>query len=169
MPSLRHITRHCLLLAVVAARLHAADAPATTVSRIADLGWLAGSWQGTWENGARFEAHYTDAGGGVILSASKELRNDRAVAFEFELFFERDGAIIYRPFPNGRQSAHDFLLIRLENDANGSRAAFENTEHDFPQHFVFARPNPDTLVITLSGLDKDGGRRQIRYELLRLR
>ncbi len=148
------------------AHAEATDAPA---ARLADLAWLAGHWRGTLANGATIEAHYTGPDGGAIVSASKEVRNGRAVAFELELFFEKDGRVIYRPFPNGRRSEHDFPLVRFEATADGARAVFENTAHDFPQTFEFAYPAPDRLTITLSGPGKDGSGRSIQFDLRRVR
>jgi len=141
--------------------LHASD----SAPRIADLGWLSGHWRGTLANGATFEAHYSGTDGHTIVSASKEVRDDRTVTFELELFFEQDGRIIYQPFPNGRRSEHAFPLVTL--DAAARRAVFENKEHDFPQTFTFAREEPDLLVITLSGPGRNGTPKHIRYTLRR--
>lgn len=141
--------------------------PAPAV-RIDDLGWLAGNWRGTLENGASFEAHYTSPEGGAIVSASKEVKHGRIVAFELELFFEQDGRVIYRPFPNGRRSEHDFPLVSYEAGSGGARAVFENKEHDFPQTFVFALASPEQLIITLAGPAKDGSTRRLQFDLRRV-
>lgn len=166
----RFASLRCRSLLVIALFLSAAgnsfgsDAGAP---RVADLGWLAGTWQGTLENGAQFEAHYTTADGGRILSMSKEVRDGRAVFFEFELFHEREGVVIYQPFPNGRPSAHDFPLTGFEADGESRKAVFENKAHDFPQAITFAQPTPDSLVITLSGPGKDDTWREMRFALRR--
>ncbi len=150
--------------AIIALPAIAQEAPA---AKIADLGWLAGHWRGTLKNGAIFETHYTDASGGTIVSASKEIRNGRTVGFELELFYEKDGRIIYQPHPNGRRSEHAFPLLGY--DATARRAVFENKEHDFPQTFNFELAAPDNLVITLSGPDKDGATKEIVYDLRRVK
>ncbi len=148
------------------------DAPPATaaapVARLADLAWLAGHWRGTLANGATFEAHYTGPDGGAIVSASKEVRHWRIAAFELELFFEREGRVIYRPFPNGKRSEHDFPLVSYETGDGGARAVFENKEHDFPQTFVFALAAPDQLIITLAGPGKDGNIRRLQFDLRRV-
>lgn len=134
---------------------------------VADLAWLAGHWRGTLKNGATFEAHYTDASGGTIVSVSKEHRDGRTLTFELELFFEQDGRVVYLPHPNGQRSEHSFPLVAF--DATAPRAEFENTAHDFPQRFRFHRESPDVLAITLSGPGRNGKVREIRYELHRVR
>lgn len=144
-----------------------ATAQETPPPRVADLAWLAGDWRGTLANGATFDAHYSDGAGGTIVSVSKEHRGDRTLAFELEVFFEKGGRLFYQPHPNGRKSDHVFPLLEL--DRNGRRAVFENKEHDFPQTFIFARPDEQTLVILLRGPGKDGATRDIRYELKRFR
>lgn len=136
------------------------------VARVADLAWLAGHWRGTLANGATFDAHYTNAEGGTIASASKEVRRGRTTTVEFELFFEKDGRVIYQPFPNGKKSEHAFPLVDF--DPAAKRAVFENTEHDYPKSFTFAQPSPDELVITLSGPGRSGGVKEIRYALKRV-
>jgi len=136
-------------------------------ARLADLGWLAGTWQGTMKNGATFETHYTDATAGTILSVSKEHRNGRTLGFELELFYEKDGRVIYQPHPNGKRSEHAFPLLAF--NATAKKVTFENKEHDFPQTFVFHLASPDNLVITLSGPGKDGATREIVYDLKRVK
>ncbi|HYC69979.1 MAG TPA: DUF6265 family protein [Opitutaceae bacterium] len=152
-----------LLILALGAAAGAQESPA---ARVADLAWLAGHWRGLLANGAIFEAHYTDAAGGTIVSASKEHRGGRTLAFELELFFEKAGRVFYQPHPNGRRSEHVFPLTHLEPAAR--RAVFENKEHDFPQTFIFERPADDRLVIILRGPDKNGGSKDIRYELQRV-
>jgi hypothetical protein len=139
----------------------------TAGARVADLGWLAGHWQGTLRNGAVFETHYTDATAGTILSVSKEHRNGRTLGFELELFYEKDGRVIYQPHPNGKRSEHAFPLLAY--DAAARRVTFENKEHDFPQTFTFHLAGPDNLVIRLGGPGRDGATREIVYDLKRVK
>ena len=69
--------RWSFLFAVAA--LATASAQPVSSPRVADLGWLAGHWRGTLANGATFEAHYSDAAGGTIVSVSKEHRGERTL------------------------------------------------------------------------------------------
>lgn len=132
---------------------------------LSDLGWLAGHWVGTGTNGVEYESRYSSPNGGLIVSASKEVRNGRAVSADFEMFFEKDGGIIFQPFPNGKKSEHGFPLASY--DAAARRAVFENREHDFPQVFIYEQPAPDQLRITLEGPGKDGETKRIVFDLHR--
>ncbi|MDP1580611.1 MAG: DUF6265 family protein [Candidatus Didemnitutus sp.] len=141
-----------------------AETPPTC--RVSDLAWLAGHWRGTLASGATFDAHYTDTTGGTVVGASKEVRGGRTVGVELELFYERDGSVIYQPFPNGVKSERHFPL--REHDVAANRVVFENQEHDFPQTFSFQRRDAATLVITLQGPGKNGALREITYTLARV-
>lgn len=132
---------------------------------LSDLGWLAGHWIGTSEGGVVYESHYSDPTGGLIVSAHKELRNGRAVSADFEMFFVKDGRIIFHPSPNGRKSEHSFPLAGY--DALARRAVFENRDNDFPQVFIFEQPATDALRITLEGPGKDGEVKRIVFEMRR--
>jgi hypothetical protein len=154
---MRHLYRLSPFIALSACLLSAAT--------VADLGWLAGHWRGTLANGATFETHYTGAEGGMIFSVSKEVKKGRVVTFELETFFEKDGQVIYHPYPYGKKSEHAFPLLTY--DAAAKRAVFENKEHDYPQTFTFEQPAPDRLVITLSGPGRNGQKKDIVYDLKR--
>ncbi|MBA4138846.1 MAG: hypothetical protein C0518_16195 [Opitutus sp.] len=149
-----------------------ASSPATTepaaapLARVADLAWLSGHWRGTLKSGATFETFYTDASGNTIVSASKEHRAGRTLTVEFELFYEKDGRVIYQPHPHGARSPHAFPLVAF--DAAAKRATFENKEHDFPQTFVFDAGTRDVLLIVLSGPGRNGATKELRYELRRV-
>jgi hypothetical protein len=162
----RSTRRAATLGLLVFSSLATAAESTTPAARIADLAWLAGHWQGQLANGATFEAHYTDAGGGTILSVSKEHRDGRTLSYELELFHEKEGRLLYLPHPNGKRSEHAFPLIAY--DAIAKRAVFENKAHDYPQAFVFHLESPDRLVITLSGPGRNGQTKEIRYALSRL-
>jgi hypothetical protein len=139
-----------------------AHAAATLVS---DLGWLAGSWIGGSSESTIYESHYSTPNGGVIVSASKETRNGRTVSTDLEMIHQKDGRIIFQPFPNGVKSPSSFPLVTF--DALARRAVFENREHDFPQVFIFEQPALDALKITLQGPGKEGTTKSIVYEFRR--
>jgi len=132
---------------------------------LSDLGWLAGHWIGSTESGTVYESHYSDPTGGLIVSAHKEIRNGRAVSADFEMFFVKDGRIVFHPSPNGRKSEHSFPLV--DYDALARRAVFENREHDFPQVFIYEQSAPDQLRITLEGPGKGRETKRITFNLCR--
>src|ERR687891_2258206 len=87
---------------------------------ISDLSWLEGTWRGRI-GGRDFEAHYTGAEGGQILSASKYTEEGKPDGFEFERFEQRGDTLILTPFPEGESSV-SFPLA--EYDGRTRRAVF---------------------------------------------
>jgi hypothetical protein len=129
--------------------------------RISDLAWLEGVWQG--KIGDRdFEARYSGADGGQVLSASKYTKEGVAAGFEFERFEEQGDSLVLTPFPEGKSSV-TFRLAEL--DVKGRRAVFENLAHDFPTRLSYQRVANDHLTILVSGPGEDGNEQVLTYSL----
>jgi hypothetical protein len=130
---------------------------------IDDLSWLEGTWRGNI-GGREFEAHYTGAEGGQILSASKYTEDGKAAGFEFERFEQQGDTLILTPFPEGMSSV-SFPLA----DYNGRSklAVFENLAHDFPTRISYQRTARDRLTILVSGPGEDGKEQVLTYSLKR--
>src|SRR5919112_4348754 len=94
----------------------------TYAPTIADLSWLEGVWRGKI-GGREFEAHYTGAEGGQILSASKYSEDGKPAGFEFERFEQRGDTLLLTPYPEGQASV-SFPLA--DYHAENRRAVFEN-------------------------------------------
>jgi hypothetical protein len=131
--------------------------------RIADLAWLEGTWRGQI-GGRDFEARYSGADGGQVLSASKYTKDGLAAGFEFERFEEQGDSLILTPFPEGKSSV-TFRLAEL--DIKGRRAVFENLAHDFPTRLSYQRVANDRLTILVSGPGEDGNEQVLTYSLRR--
>jgi hypothetical protein len=128
-----------------------------------DLSWLEGTWWG--EVGDRlFEAHYTGAEGGQILSASKYTKDGKPSGFEFERFEQRGDTLVLTPFPDGNASV-SFPLA--DYDSRNRRAVFENLGHDFPTRISYQRVARDRLTILVSGPAEDGNEQVLTYALRR--
>ena len=130
---------------------------------ISDLSWLEGTWRGRI-GGRDFEAHYTGAEGGQILSASKYTEEGKPAGFEFERFEQRGDTLILTPYPEG-QSSVSFPLA--DYDAENRRAVFENLAHDFPTRISYQRLSRDRLTILVSGPTEDGKEQVLTYALRR--
>src|SRR5688572_27729404 len=116
---------------------------------IAQLAWLAGTWNGA--NGPiAFQERWTPPAGGAMLAVSRTVKGDRMVAFEFLRIVERDGTLIYIAQPNGRPPT-EFRLSTIAADG----ATFENKAHDFPKVITYAKKGDGTLEARVS----DGGQR----------
>ncbi len=137
----------------------------TSPPSIRDLAWLEGTWQG--KIGERdFEARYSGADGGQVLSASKYTKEGVAAGFEFERFEELDGTLVLTPFPEGKSSV-TFKLAELEPTSR--RAVFENLAHDFPTRLSYQRVADNRLTILVSGPGEDGQEQVLTYSLTRRR
>ena len=94
--------------------------------QLSELGWLEGLWVGDTGEG-RFEARYTGADGGLVLSTNKMLGADgRLQSWEYEQFRVQDGAVIMRPYPGGTthyQSNYPLFRFRLGSFLAGSALA----------------------------------------------
>ena len=130
---------------------------------IHDLSWLEGVWRGKL-GGKEFEAHYTGAEGGQILSASKYIENGKPAGFEFERFEQKGDTLVLTPFPEGMSSV-SFPLA--EYDGKAKRAVFENLAHDFPTRISYQRVARDRLTILVSGPAEDGKEQVLTYALNR--
>lgn len=130
---------------------------------VSDLSWLQGKWQGRI-GGRDFEAHYTGAEGGQILSASKYTEDGKPAGFEFERFEQRGDTLVLTPFPEGKSSV-SFPLA--EYDAQNRRAVFENLAHDFPTRISYQRVAKNRLTILVSGPGEDGQEQILTYSLTR--
>jgi hypothetical protein len=133
--------------------------------RVSDLSWLEGIWRGKI-GGRDFEAHYTGANGGQVLSASKYTEAGKPAGFEFERFAQRGDTVMLTPFPEGKSSV-SFPLA--EYDAQGHRAVFENLAHDFPTRISYQRIAKNRLTILVSGPGEDGKEQVLTYALERKR
>jgi hypothetical protein len=130
---------------------------------IRDLAWLEGTWRGQI-GGRDFEARYSGADGGQVLSASKYTKDGLAAGFEFERFEEQGDSLVLTPFPEGKSSV-TFRLAEL--DLKGRRAVFENLAHDFPTRLSYQRVANDRLTILVSGPGEDGNEQVLTYSLKR--
>jgi hypothetical protein len=128
----------------------AKDAEAT--KGIAALAWLQGSWRSDGGH-STWEAAYTGPEGGEVVSASKEISGGKVVTYDFERFYEKDGKVIFSPYPHGKKSSHEFPLESL--DAAAKKAVFANPANDFPSRFTYHRAADDRLVVTLEGKQGD--------------
>ena len=114
---------------------------------IAALDWLAGAWKGSAGTSV-WETNYSTPAGGMVVSSSKEIRDGKAVMFDYEVFVEREGKIVLTPFPFGKRSkdfpAKDF-------DPAKKKIVLENAAHDFPRRFTYELTKSGALHITLEG------------------
>ena len=108
-----------------------------TAPKLASLGWLAGAWKGT-DRGTAMEEFWTEPKGGLMLGLHRDVRDGRAVSFEFLRIEEGAGGLVYQASPRGAP-ATPFPLAEIGKE----RVVFANPDHDFPKRILY-------------WLDKDG-------------
>ena len=129
---------------------------------IAALAWLAGCWE--LRSGARIvEEQWTSPRGGLMLGASRAVRNDSLIEFEQVRIEQRGTDLFYVASPS-RQATAEFKAT----SADASSVVFENPAHDFPKKIFYRRQGADSLVAGIEG-PRAGATRTINYPYKRVR
>ena len=137
-----------ILLSLAAAVLVAAE----SASSLADLSWMAGSWE-TRSEGRVVEEHWTRPGGGTMLGMSRTVRQDHTTAFEFVRIEARADGIFYVAQPQGHPPV-DFKPA----SSNAQEAIFANPGHaDHLKKIVYRKNADGSLTARIEG--EDGGKR----------
>jgi len=128
---------------------------------ITKLTWLAGCWE--LKAGARLvEEQWTSPRGGLMLGASRTVRNDSLVEFEQVRIEQRRQALVYVASPS-RQATAEFTAT----SSSDSAVVFENPAHDFPKKIFYRRQGGDSLVAGIEG-PRAGTTRTINYPYRRV-
>lgn len=116
------ISATCVALAIDLTRSAVPSAPSPP-ARLADLAWLAGSWEGDGIGGGKALEVYSPAAGGQMVGHFTQLNPDGSVVFyEIISITEKDGTLHYRlkhfhPDLTGweeKDVVRDFPLVALE-------------------------------------------------------
>ncbi len=124
------------------ALLVASTASAATVE---DLKWMAGTWEGT-KNDVHSEEIWAAPSGGLLIGMHRDVKDGRAVGFEFFRIQMHEGAITYLSQPGG-QPVTPFTL----KESSATRVVFENPTHDFPQRVIYWQTKPNELRARIEG------------------
>lgn len=120
--------------------------PSTQPTQLADLGFIHGAWAS--ENSrSRTEEFWSPPRAGTMLGASRTMRGDKTVFFEHFRIEQRDGEIVYVAQPGGRAPT-EFKLTSFD----GTRAVFENPQHDFPTRIIYEKIDNRTMRASIEGL-----------------
>lgn len=129
---------------------------------ISQLKWLAGCWE--LRSGARLvDEQWTSPRGGLMLGASRAVRNDSLIEFEQVRIEQRGSALVYVASPS-RQATVEFKAT----SADESSVVFENPDHDFPKKIFYRRRGTDSLVAGIEG-PRGGSTRTINYPYKRVK
>jgi hypothetical protein len=135
-----------VLLLAIGTSLAAQDR--TTKLELSALAWMAGTWTGVTEN-TEMEEQWTVPKGGIMLGIHRDVRDGRAVSFEFIRIQESADGVTYWASPNGKP-ATPFRAIEIA----GQRVVFENKEHDFPQRVIYRLTSDGMLHARIEGTIK---------------
>ncbi len=119
-------------------------APARAAS-LASLAWMTGSWSGI-QDGVTSEEHWSTPQGGLMLGMHRDVKEGRAVSFEFLRVVARGDSLVYVALPRGRNET-PFPMKSLA----GKRVVFENPQHDFPQRILYWQTRPNELHARIEG------------------
>jgi hypothetical protein len=140
-----------VLVALPAPAAAGEPVPASPPPRLADLGWLAGTWAGPGDSDA-IEEHWSAPRGTMMLGLHHELRGERS-SFEFlRIEAGKDGSLVYQASPGGRCPPTPFPLVEW----GAHRLVFANPEHDFPQRILYWLDEERRLHARVEGPGKDG-------------
>jgi uncharacterized protein YndB with AHSA1/START domain len=152
---LTQFSRSSLVLACLVAgflphtvSVRAAEPAAAT--RVADLAWLAGLWEGD-KDGARNEEQWLAPAGGTMLGVSRTVSGGRTVFIEFMRIDEAAGQVVMTAYPAAGAGV-PFTLAR----SGPSEAVFENPAHDFPQRIIYRRESGSRLFARIESITPGG-------------
>ncbi|MEO7653662.1 MAG: DUF6265 family protein [Bryobacteraceae bacterium] len=132
----------------LAGMLLCAVTPATDSDRLSKFSFLAGCWSGQ-VGLLRFDEQWSKPAGGLMLGASRTLRQGKLIFSEFMRIEQAGPDVTYTPRIGTKQPPVTFKMISLEGD----EVVFENPTHDFPQRIRY-RKTTSGLFAQIEGLDK---------------
>ncbi|HRK31171.1 MAG TPA: DUF6265 family protein [Tepidisphaeraceae bacterium] len=130
-------------------------------AKLADLGFIHGGWVSV-KGETRTEEFWSPPRAGTMLGASRTIRGDVTVFFEYCRIEQRGEAIYYIAQPGGKAPT-EFKLTQFD----GKAAVFENPEHDFPNKIVYELIDQTTMKASIEGT-RAGQRRGTSWELKRM-
>lgn len=129
--------------AIVAALLVWAFSAAAQAQTIKSLAFMSGCWA-TASNDYR--ECYTAPYAGLMQGASQTVKNGKTVSWEFAVITEKDGAITYAPFYNGKA-----LSVFTLTTVDAVSVVFENPANDFPKKLIYRKNSDGSLTARTEG------------------
>ena len=126
---------------------------------LADLAWMAGSWQGVTE-GVEMEEHWTAPKGGSMIGIHRDVAKGRTMSFEFLRIEMQKEQIVYLSMPGGRSPATPFPLKEISS----ARVVFENPAHDFPQRIIYWKDGSDLRARIEGTMNGKAGSEEWRWK-----
>jgi len=135
--------------------------PATQPTQLAELGFFHGGWASDKGN-TRTEEYWSPPRAGTMLGASRTMRGEKTVFFEYFRVEQRGDEIFYIAQPGGKAPT-EFKLTSFD----GKVAVFENPQHDFPTKISYERIDDRTMKASIEGV-QNGQKRGTSWEFKRM-
>jgi len=136
--------------------------PASELSSIDDLKWLAGCWASVGGETGSGE-QWTMPAGNTVFGVSRSVKAGKTVAHEFMQIRTNDaGEIEFIAKPSGQQGETFLLKSLTENEV-----IFENPTHDFPQRIIYQLKSSGALEARIEG-EVNGVTRTVDFPLKRI-
>lgn len=115
-------------------------------ARVEQFAWLAGCWGFDTPDG-RYEEHWMSPTGNSMLGMSRRVGDGYTKEYEYlRIVTSGGGGFDYIARPKDGEETR-FLIDSLV----GTRAVFENLQHDFPQRIIYEFIPPDQLKARIEG------------------
>lgn len=147
-----------VMMAAAALALLAGPAAADPV-KIADLGWMAGTWVQAGETGAVTRETWLPAQDGLAAGASVASRPGRKPFREFMTLHDGPDGPVFTAYVEG-QAPTPFTLVSSED----GRFVFENPAHDFPRRVIYQRCGEDLCAAIEGEIDGQARTQTWRYK-----
>jgi hypothetical protein len=110
------------------------------------LAWLAGCWRLN-RGGTVVDEHWLNPLGGMMLGASRTVRNGTVQEYEFMVLRITATGASYEAHPSGQEAA----TFTSTTAPDGDQVVFGNPTHDFPQKVGYRRLSDDSVVAWIEG------------------
>ena len=119
------------------------------VKKIAEAGWLVGTWSGNSGERSNYETweKYNDS---TYVGRSYSIQVGDTVSSESIRLVQQGEIINYIPTVEGQNNDMPVMFTLISSDSN--KLIFENPAHDFPQRITYRMVSHDSLIAEISGL-----------------
>src|SRR5262245_50791086 len=134
------------LVLLIAAPLHAADAPPV---RVADFGFMAGCWQ-IADAQMTQEESWSRPAGGTMMGTARVLAGGKVVFSEYVEVAEKPTGLVMTVALGIGKPGVSFTRIAAGPD----EVVFENLAHDFPQRIRYRKQGDGAVLARVEGTEK---------------